>query len=415
MSKLNQLLCQSVARRYPSVSLPPSALFLPMLEQRKGEISSGAAIEIARVLRGSAPQIAAEIIGDVAGEVSGDWREVAGYIILNGGSSATVREHAPLIHELVHHLAESESERSIICLVPDATTPVYARLRLIARAALQAHLAVVFEGRCRLGFSPHETREVTSVDEVVALTQAAVEWALSHEGERRVDFEVPESLCRTEAPLTVWTSHHYHDRLAHGVKVSFLRLRNEGRAFIRIPSDGWLLSRDRVLADILSPKALGKLFQRISTQEGWLRWIAHFASSTNSGDLDPLVALYDECASPRWSLQALFQRVSSLLPQEASRDAFALRDLILSEPLAQREFSLKALFLASISARALREGEVGPWCVLVEEFAREGHALLNAPGYRAELKNMTNSPRLVQINASLALGCAAILPLITEG
>jgi hypothetical protein len=245
--------------------------------------------------------------------------------------------------------------------------------------------------------------------------RAAIDRCLAHEGERRVGFEVPATLCRREAPLVVWTSHHYHDRLPQEVKRQLLVQRGEGRAIIKIPSDGWLLTGERVLADILSPAALAKLFVRLSSREGWLRWVFHFASSANSGDLDPLVALYDECASPRWNAQALYERVAALLPGELARGEGALKDDILSSPLQRRDFALRALFLPSITRRAIVEGEVGAWCSNIEEFARAGHAVLNAPGYRADLKNQVISPSVSQINASLALGCVGIIPLITEG
>jgi len=77
-----------------------------------------------------------------------------------------------------------------VCLVPDATTPIYARLRLIACAALQALLAVTFEGRCRLGFEPDTVRVVSSRADIVEMVRQAVERCFQSEAESRVGYEL---------------------------------------------------------------------------------------------------------------------------------------------------------------------------------------------------------------------------------
>jgi hypothetical protein len=83
--------------------------------------------------------------------------------------------------------------------------------------------------------------------------------------------------------------------------------------------------------------------------------------------------------------------------------------------LTDRELLLRALFLPALTARAIREGEVVAWSTVVEDFASRAHRVLNAPHFRAALKNGEVDGRLMQINAGLALGIVGILPAVTEG
>jgi hypothetical protein len=139
------------------------------------------------------------------------------------------------------------------------------------------------------------------------------------------------------------------------------------------------------------------------------------ASSIPSGDLDPAVALYDECASPRWTLQVLHQRIGQLVAPIATESQAQLLDRVVSLPLRDRDLFLRALLLPALTARAVREGEVVAWSTVAEDFAARAHAVLNAPHYRAALRNGTLTDEVMQINAGLVLGVVGILPAITEG
>lgn len=415
MNTLSVALDEALQKRFPSVAVSSGARFLPMLDLTKGELSSTAAIEAARALRGDAVAIAQDLISDIAPRVPGDWKVVAGYMILTNTPAEVLREEARTRHDLFDGRYGDGSVRTVVCLVPDATSPVYARLRLIACSALQGLLAVAFEGRCRLGFEPDFPQVVSSQEEVVRLVSRAVERCFRHEGEGRLAYAVPVDLLDVRSPLVVWTSHHYHDRLAQDVKRSFVEARNAGTGFLKIPSDGWLLSRERALSELLSTRSLENVIRRLSDTEAWLRWIYHFASSIPSGDLDPSVALYDECASPRWALQVLYQRIAQLILPRLQGGEREMVEAIVSTPLAERALLLRALFLPALTARAIREGEVVAWSTVVEDFAARAHSLLNAPHFRAALKNEDVEGRLVQINAGLALGIVGILPAVTEG
>ncbi|MEN9846927.1 MAG: hypothetical protein RIS36_2074 [Pseudomonadota bacterium] len=415
MSKISQVLFEALQRRYPHVEVSPRARFLPMLDLSKGEMSSTAAIEVARTLRGDALAIAGDLVLDLEQHVPEGWSVVAGYIILTHTPNDILREEAKLGEEVFNASVAGFGQRTIICLVPDSTTPVYARLRLIACSAMQALLAVAFEGGCRLGFEPEAPRFVSTQDEVIDLVQDAVVRCFQNESESRFVFGVPHEFLSREAPVVVWSAHHYHDRLSREVKQWFVETRNAGTCILKIPSDGWLLSRERALAELLSLSALKKVVRHLTGREAWLRWIHHLASSIPSGDLDPAVALYDECASPRWSLQVLHQRVCQLVLPHTIKSQPHLRDCILSLPLRERGLLLSSLFLPALTARAVREGEVLAWSTVAESFAAQAHGLLNAPHYRVALQKGDFSPEVMQINAGLVLGVVGILSAITEG
>lgn len=414
MTTLNSALQASLSSRFPSVAVSRQGRFLPMLDLSKGELSSTAAIEVARALRGDATAIARQLISDITRQVAGDWTVVAGYLVLSDTPPEILNEEARSRDEIFSSSQSHGEGRPIVCLVPDGTTPMYARLRIIACAGLQALLAVAFEGRCRLGFEPEDARVVSSSAEVVDLVRRAVERCLRNEAESRLGYELPSRLLNAGAPVTVWTSHHYHDRLSKLVKQSFVDARNAGEGALKIPSDGWLLSRERALSELLSTRSLESVVKRFSTKESWLRWIHHFASSVPSGDLDPSVSLYDERASPRWSLQVLLQRVGELVSPRVSGTGRDLITQVIGAPLRERELLIRSLFLPLLTERAIREGEVLAWSSVVEEFAARAHALLNSPAFRVALNHDSASAQLMQINAGLVFGIVGILPAVSE-
>jgi hypothetical protein len=414
MTVLASALHDALVSRFPSVRVSRQSRFLPMLDLSKGELSSTAAIEVARALRGDAPSIAQQLVEDITRKVPGDWNVVAGYIVLSDTPREILREEVRSREEIFAAPSAEWEGRPVVCLVPDATTPIYARLRLIACAALQALLAVSFEGRCRLGFEPDDMRLVSSRSDIVDLVIRAVERCFQSEAESRVGYELPSQLLSPAVPVTVWTSHHYHDRLSKHAKQAFVEARNAGGGTLKIPPDGWLLSRDRALSELLSSRSLEAVVRRLSTKEAWLRWIHHFACSVPSGDLDPSVALYDETASPRWTLQVLHQRVQELVSPQVRASGRDLIAQVVAAPIADRGLLLRALFLPLLTERAIREGEVLAWSSVVEEFAARAHALLNSPSFRVALNRDGASEQLMQINAGLVFGIVGILSAVSE-
>lgn len=421
MSRLNNALFKILQARFPATRVSQSSRFRPMFDLLKGELSSTAAIEVARELRGDARVIASDIVKDLEPHLFGSWKVVAGYMVLSEASNPVLMEESPLTQELFSAQTSDRSTRRIVCLVPDATSPVYARLRLIACAAMHSLLVIAYEAKCSLGFSPDESQIVSSPREVIALVARAMERCFRYEGEQRVERDVARELTPrgdpaiVSNPVTVWTSHHYHDRLTQEVKRAFVDARSDGVSCLRIPGDGWLLSKERALSELLSASALERVIGRLSSQEQWMRFIHHLSSSIPSGDLDPSVALYEECASPRWSVQALTQRALQLKVFSLSDGTRASQELLLKGALReQRPLAVRALFLPSLTAQAVTTGDVVSWSSVVQEFATMGHLSLNAPRYRNALREGGLGDDVVQINAGLELGLAAILPGFAE-
>ncbi len=411
MSVLNQALVAAVSKLFPDVTLSSAATFLPMLDLDKGELSSSAAIEIARLTRRSAPTIAQEILKEMLPTQGGEWRVDAGYLVL-------ARIPSTLLHSEVRGLDEiSRSEaphagavREILGLVPDATTPVYARLRIIGYVGLQALLAVTLERRVWVGFEPESLELVESYDGVVSVVRRAVERVLLNEAEVRLDIFEHGSSKGVSESRCVWTSHHYFDRLSQRSLASLNAAREAGSISIHMPNDGWLLARDRVLSELISLPYLSKVVARLSSTEHWLRWIFHAASPIPSGDFDPAVALYDEGASPLWNARALMERFERIVGSVQCR---ATAPALGSIPDVWRALVLRAVFLPRWTALAVREGEIPAWSRVLCEFCSQAHAFLNAPASRQSLGRQDDNEELCQIVASVEFGLSSILAVVT--
>ena len=164
---LNEKLWNAAAKVYPAVPLSDEARFLPLLELDKGEISSTAAIEIARATRQNAQAIAERLVAELPQPLSGEWRSDLGYIVLRGAQANMLMPEVRSLPEVFPQRGAAASVRDIVALTPDATVPLYARLRLVAAAGLQALLATTFEGSCRLMLSPRPFALIGSRAELV--------------------------------------------------------------------------------------------------------------------------------------------------------------------------------------------------------------------------------------------------------
>lgn len=411
---LNSLLHDAVSRLYPGITLSAGARFLPMLDLARGEISSTAAIEIARAMRENAQAIAKKLTPSLAPHSSGEWRSEVGYLVLAGADALTLVPEALTVAEAFPPAPSSVPLRDVVCLTPDVSSPLYARLRLLALAGLQALLAVSYEGRCRVTAIPDRPKVVASRAEVIEWLRDSVSRVVAEEGLSRPTVEGMldgVSAGRT----TVVTAHHYHDTLKASSKAYLQDLKARDVINLRIPADGWLLSRERALTELLSSSSLRKVLSELKGEDAWMRWLFHAACSTPSGDLDPMVALFDECASPLWSVRTLVQRFGQLaggIESGVGRDALAAISR-LDEP--NRALMLRAIFLPMWSARAVAEGEVIAWMSVVEELSARGHALLNRPDTRLGLLKQPYSAELMQILAGLRFGLSSILPVVSEG
>lgn len=420
MSALTERLFQVLLEQYPECHVPPSVAFWPMAELDSGDLSSTAAIEIAKITKLRAEQVAERLIAGLGDNLGIKWRSDKGYIVCSNVPLPVIIDE---VQETVEAAIDTvradgflrQSPVNICCLLPDSTEPVYARLRVLARCVLQALLAVTYGERVRLRIDPLESVDLDSPQGAIESFRVAVEWILNHDSEQRLEVVLPSS----DACYTLWTTHHYHERLYNSIRKSLAEMRRAGTLQVTMPADGWLLSRDRALSEILAPQALRRVVDQIREVEqqgrdGWRRLLFHLASTTPSGDFDPAVALFDECASPFWSMQALvarFQRFSRVLPSMTKRTELFQ---YIRGVEAYRKLVLSGLLLPVYTARAILHNEVDTWCGAFERLAREGHTFINAPATRIYLEKLGGDDGCTQIAAGLGFGVSCIVPLVAE-
>jgi hypothetical protein len=417
-SPLTAALRAIVASLYPSFVFDEAARFKPMLDLSRGDISSSIAIQIARITRGSALDIAEQLASGMPFIPNARWGCEQGYLILSRAPLRLLCDEAEALRQHALAAAGNDSPVVVTCLVPDLTVPLYAQLRLIACAAFQAACALCLGQRCIVHFSPLQPEmAVASLARLAELVKVVV-CAVVQGEERTAPSEEPEAGLRG----TIWTAHHYYDRFPQRSKQYFSAERVAGRLSLKMPPDGWLLARERGLSDLLLPSAIAAVVEKLTDTEGWLRWIFHGASSIPSGDYDPSVVLYEECASVRWSLLALQDRFESVIGERPLGGAPVLEALDLPEEdlFQHRHLLLRAIFLPAWLELAAQDGGVLEALTVLEEFAREGHAFLNSPSTRLCLNTGagTGAPDggerggggdIVQIVAGLQFGISSML------
>ena len=415
---LSEALFSVLAKRFPAVAVSNEGRFWPMFSIESGELSSSAAIEVARATKTNAQAIADQIIAELAGLVRGEWRNDRGFIVGWGfDPEALLSETDGSVRAALRRVAGAADgeTRRIWCLIPDGTEPTYARIRLVARTAMQGLVTQLFEGRADLCLHPLRARVVCARSEVTAAFREAVSYILSHPGEQRLEGPMPSGVESGSAQrVTVWTTHHFHERLPVSLRNALSQARTSGCIRLIMPLDGWLLSRDRALLELLRTEALCKVVDCLKDDESWLRFLFHAASTVPSGDFDPAVSLFEECSSPLWSLRVLAQRYERFkavgsLPIEPSGVQSALKSLS-----RERKLSVQALLLPVYTARAITLGEVGEWCEALENICRRGHAFINSPQTRLALQQGALDEQSCEIAASLGFGLSSILPLLME-
>lgn len=417
MSILTARLLELVSNDYPNISLPSSARFLPMYSLVHGEVSSTAAVEIAKITRQSAKVIADKLIAGLSSAIQAVWRNDNGYIVCSELPREVLLAEIPSgITEALSLIEPSPAlhkhpEFCVWCLLPDRTEPVYARIRLLARAALQVLLMVAYGKRVSFRVSPLPEQQIESVDQALKVFRQGVDWIISHEGEDRNEVELPAA----ESRATIWTTHHYHERLTSKSLQSLASLRIEGKARVVMPADGWLLSRDRALSELLTARSLSKVIDRLDSSDRWARFLFHAASTMPSGDFDPAVALFDECSSPLWSVRVLqerYSRFSALLPIPVSREKMAK---LIQGVEVYRKLVLSGVFMPLYTARAIVHNEIEAWCEAFERLASDGHAFINAPATRLALEHGLEDETIREIAAGLGFGLSCIVPVVMEG
>jgi hypothetical protein len=252
------------------------------------------------------------------------------------------------------------------------------------------------------------------MDAVVQAFRAAVLHILEHESEVRLSVSLPERLEQEwGGHAVVWTTHHYHDRLNPDIRSRLSRLRLDGAAQVIMPADGWLLCRDRALSELLSCASLASTVKRIESDEGWLRFLVHTASTVASGDFDPAVALFEESSSPLWNVRLLrerFERFAAAYPLPISKETLGATCRTLAQ---RRVLMVTCMLLPIFIARAIARSEVGAFCAALERVGQGGHSFINEPRTRQELARGQLSAESSEIAASVGFGISSILPLLS--
>lgn len=435
MSTLSEILFDTVRKAFSSVDLPPSSSFAPLYSLEVGELSSSAAVEIAKLTKQRAEGVAQVLVDLLAQKVPAQWRHDNGYIIASQIPMNCLLSELPDSFNLNKEAGSDTITRSI-ALLSDATEPLYARIRLLSRALVQALLTALYD-RSVFVVIPElslEPIEVLSKGEAIDLFRRATIAFLASGNSRSCDLvEFLKVVSLTSRPTNgvIWTSHRRLDSLSSSDRKRLFDLRGSARAQVLAPNDGWLLSRERSLSNILSAAAIERVVNRIegAGRDGWQRFLFHCASLTPSGDFDPAVALFDEAASPLWNMRALVERYDSLigsvrgleLPLDRTRleDALSAFDgsVVVGKDL--RHLILQGLFMPLYTSRAVVRSEVQVWCEAFEGLAKRGHLFLNAPATRLALIGAADksgvkeeSDRVYKIASGLGFGLSSIVGMV---
>lgn len=448
VTTIETALCHAAQTVAPSFSVRPEHGFFPMLDIDRGDFSSGIAIAIAAEQRTSATALADRFIENLQKEYRDtlpegspgiEWRNDAGYLVVRGapealwGSASGAIEH---YQEICQARPFGPLPQTVVLLTPDRAVPLYARLRLVAVSAFHAWLLVRARGMCRLVIDPLPGVIVSSWDEIMMVLRDATHQTVERNAihQPAVSDSIQGTILDGDGPVLVWSAHHYVDRFPKESKSWLHSIRKDPRVTVRMPSDGWLLSRDRALPELLGVESLKKVLPP-STASGaeasglWFAWMMHAAGAAPSGDFDPAVFRFDERANLAWSLRALKERwdnsihgklikVSKAGIQEEAATLLngmaAKGEKLLFSRGPDRALWLRGCFMAPWIERARIYGDISPLMTVLEEFGILGHAALNSPGMRIEMDSGALSPLSHQIAASVGFGLSSILPIVSE-
>jgi hypothetical protein len=366
----------------------------------RGEFSSSVALELARITKQRAEHIAERLMTEIREQVPVTLRCDSGYVVsIDTPRDLVLSEVAPDTGTALKDPAlarRSGDFRVVRCILPDCTEPVYARVRLVARVMQQVFLTVTQEEGCDVFIDPLPAKRIRSRSEAV-------------------EFFSEEHTLSANSRASVWTTHHYHERLPKALRLALSIAKKGGAIDLRMPIDAWLLSRDRALSGLLERSSLESVLNALTSEEAWLRFLFHAGSTVFSGDYDPAVALFDEFASPLYSVRLLVERYRRFagyfpLPVTTERVAGVVQTMSL-----ERRLALRGLGMPIYTARAIALGEVAEWSVALEDFASRAHAFINSPRIRVCLEGGQISGEVGEIVASLGFGLSSIKRFVAEG
>ncbi len=415
MTLLDQVLCDAVKAGFPKLSFGDDCRFEPMFSPQKGLFSSSAPLEIAKVQRISSEQVAEVLIKYLEANLPLKFHCLRGYIVCSQMPFPLFYSHALeciQLGEVSRKASKDRKKEEYCCLVPDQRVPNYVSLRLIARVMLQAVLATSYGRAVTVSLHPLVSQVMDTPSDCVALFSRVVLSLFEDDGQTcssRRPF-LAHGL-QTDATKVVVTSHGYYQLLSAVEREEVNRARKSG-ACINMPPDGWLISRDRALSSLLERESLSMTIEAVSKAQKWKEFLFHMAGSVPSGDLDPFVALFDEFASPVWSLHLLQERFyryakSIELPDDLPERVSSNQWVSVRESLGAVGFLMSNYVSASIE-----KGKSDEFVTLLEDFIDWGHKLINTPRMRAiKRADQDFTPDDWYLVAGLQQGLSSILPL----
>lgn len=413
----------------PTVAWSSSMCFLPHPRVGHGDFSSAAALIWAAQSRTSAPALANRFVASLAQRIPGEWYEDNGFIVVKGAPGEWWSDELRTISEVAELVDEGGSLPkgqnpliSVHAIPPSEELPLYAGLRLLALAGVQAFFVARRGITCSLSFLGESPSRVTAPNHIAPLFEAAVR-DLLRVGVVRASvtsraWETVESSLQSARPdegRFLWIAHHTSSGASQSAKATLAHCRALPRGAVRMPNDGWLISRERAIPEILLEPYLRETLLSVEGEEGWLRVLFHLSSSTPSSLFDPAVARFDELTSPWYSLHELKRRFQTLVPLDQVPSIGELRQehvpdtLLTSNQTTDLMLWKSALRLPYRVVSAVLSGEVLEGVGALEEFCRLGHEYLNRPGLRHNLYKSEISRQESKILAGINLGLSSIL------
>lgn len=417
MTPLDEALGEALKDTFPGVSFDADMRFRPMFSLSRGVLSSSVLLRIAQQEKISTEDAARLLISSLEDRLPVQLTSARGYLICRDLPMGLLRHYSACSMnggQLSSGGLKSASDMmpQYCCLVPDQRVPAYVRIRLVSRLIMLSYLSVSYRKPVRVLLYPLISKVVRSKLECLEVFSSAVGMILAEGDNPMLDHGVgaDQDMFGVETTL-ILTSHAYYELLPEKTRGRLDGARKAG-ATVVMPPDGWLLSRDRSLSNLLSTESLRSYVQEIAKEGRWDMFLFHTAGTVPSGDFDPAVALFDECASPLWSLRLLIERftrvferwqipvdVSSTLPENhriTTQDADGLR----------------GVFMGYYIASVLEYGVVDDFMEALEAFVRSGHRLINSPRIRSlerGIEDCTEHERYLL--TGLGCGLSTILPL----
>ena len=430
-----------------STGLPWSGdmAFVPHPRVGKGDFSSSVAIQVAAQRKVPAQDIVAQLLPTLSAQVPGEWYEDNGFIVVRGSSSEWWSDECRTLAQTAELLSANDLTRSI-CVVPPANElPSYAAVRLVALGAFQALMMVLSGSTCVLSLAGEPLAKISTIDGVARVFGDALQRILYRKDSHLLTDEaasVAQSLTPRvasdqdvedrgrPAECFVWIAHHTSGSSRGGLRDKVATLRRTTGVSVRMPNDGWLISRERAIPEILTEPYLRETLGRLEGTDALLRGIMHAASTTPSALYDPAVAQFDELTSLWYSLTELRDRMSALVPTlyvlpEQDRLAIARGDRcgigstagdLTAGDLAggERELWFSAMRVPYRLLASQGAGEVGECVLACEDFCELSHRFLNQPSLRLRLVAGDLNYNESKILAGISLGLSSILGKVYE-